>query len=369
MDVVRFSPASGIRAVSFWLQRLAVPPLIVSTSPALWLPLGAYHLAISVKNALLADISKGKALKKAVTNDRSAPVVGKSSSSSGPPVGGAPPIPGGLAPPVPGNRARSNSDQGSGQAAAAAMDSAPQLGGLFAGGMPKLKKRSGGVNTGANNDSSRVCSFGTETPGRICAETTGCRSPSHSRTRTARATAGRRRQLKKDERAGKGAAAADRQEATASAYIPQTVVNRKTALCACAASSTTSATRSVRSDTLRTTSSPSAAIGPQLARGTTTSSSFGSASATEPVTRCSIAASAASSAASFQRALSPISRCASCHSGGRTFLAQCAASAASSQRGANPSDADISTPAASVENPGVLPTTVHAGSKLVHAVL
>lgn len=28
------------------------------------------------------------------------------------------------------------------------MDGAPQLGGLFAGGMPKLRKRGGGVDTG-----------------------------------------------------------------------------------------------------------------------------------------------------------------------------------------------------------------------------
>lgn len=99
---------------------------------------------------MLSDITKGKALKKAVTNDRSAPIVSKSSGGAPPPVGGAPPVPGmlkapgGLAPPVPGgNRARSNSDQG-----ASSMDTPPQLGGLFAGGMPKLKKRGGGVNTG-----------------------------------------------------------------------------------------------------------------------------------------------------------------------------------------------------------------------------
>lgn len=87
-------------------------------------------------------------MKKAVTNDRSAPIVGKvmdgPSSAS---VGGAPPVPG-LAPPVPGgNRARSNSDQGSG---AISFEPAPQLGGLFAGGMPKLKKRGGGIDTGGN---------------------------------------------------------------------------------------------------------------------------------------------------------------------------------------------------------------------------
>lgn len=97
------------------------------------------------------DITKGKALKKAVTNDRSAPIVGKSSGGAvSTPMGGAPPVPGmlkapgGLAPPVPsGNRARSNSDQG-----ASSLEGPPQLGGLFAGGMPKLKKRGGGIDTG-----------------------------------------------------------------------------------------------------------------------------------------------------------------------------------------------------------------------------
>lgn len=61
--------------------------------------------------------------------------------------------PGGLAPPVPGNRARSNSDQSSREApAVAAMDAAPQLGGLFAAGMPKLRKTGGGVDTGGMLD-------------------------------------------------------------------------------------------------------------------------------------------------------------------------------------------------------------------------
>jgi len=113
-----------------------------------------------MQGALLSDISKGKALKKAVTNDRSAPVVGGSSGGgSGPsPLGGAPPIPtgapkapGGLAPPAPGIRARSNSDHGSREnAAVSGVDKPPQLAGLFSGlgGMPKLRKTGGGVDTG-----------------------------------------------------------------------------------------------------------------------------------------------------------------------------------------------------------------------------
>ncbi|KAH0548603.1 hypothetical protein GP486_007854, partial [Trichoglossum hirsutum] len=114
------------------------------------------------RGALLGDISKGVKLKKApVVNDRSAPIIGKEvgGGSAGPPIGGAPPIPGfgrpsGLAPPVPGgNRGRSNSDAGRENASGGSEESglnrtAPQLGGLFAGGVPKLKSRSGGVDTG-----------------------------------------------------------------------------------------------------------------------------------------------------------------------------------------------------------------------------
>lgn len=108
------------------------------------------------QGALLSDISKGRTLRKAVTNDRSAPVVGKVSGGSGPmPIGGAPPVPGMAkppggfgAPPVPGgNRARSDSNQGN-DSAVSGMEQPPQLGGIFAGGMPKLKKRGGGVDTG-----------------------------------------------------------------------------------------------------------------------------------------------------------------------------------------------------------------------------
>ncbi|KAJ5158390.1 uncharacterized protein N7500_008041 [Penicillium coprophilum] len=114
------------------------------------------------RGALLSDIHKGTKLKKAVTNDRSAPIVGGSGGvSSAPPIAGAPPVPGarpppsGLAPPVPSgpaaNRLRSNSEGVSGtDGAASAMP--PQLGGIFAGGIPKLRSR-GGVDTGASRDS------------------------------------------------------------------------------------------------------------------------------------------------------------------------------------------------------------------------
>ncbi|KAI4125630.1 MAG: hypothetical protein LQ338_004157 [Usnochroma carphineum] len=117
------------------------------------------------RGALLTDITKGTKLKKAVTNDRSAPQIQNSGSSSiGPPTV-APPVPGipkpsvGLAPPILGSsvpsRGRSNSDTGASGGDANAVPSAPQLGGIFAGvGMPKLRKTGRGVDTGANRDSS-----------------------------------------------------------------------------------------------------------------------------------------------------------------------------------------------------------------------
>ncbi|KAL8859377.1 MAG: hypothetical protein Q9178_004055 [Gyalolechia marmorata] len=117
------------------------------------------------RGALLTDITKGARLKKAVTNDRSAPQVGKVGSSSTGPAVGAPPVPGipkppaGLAPPIPGDptasRGRRNSDTGGVAGTAGAVSSAPQLGGIFAGvGMPKLKKTGGGVDTGASRNPS-----------------------------------------------------------------------------------------------------------------------------------------------------------------------------------------------------------------------
>ena len=127
-------------------------------TPRLWLLGIKRAIANGTQGALLGDISKGMKLKKVTqVNDRSAPIVGKVSGGASAAPMGAPAIPGmgkppavpGLAPSVPGgaNRARSNSDTDSG----AGMAAPPQLGGLFAGGMPKLRK-SGGVKTGADQD-------------------------------------------------------------------------------------------------------------------------------------------------------------------------------------------------------------------------
>lgn len=73
-------------------------------------------------NALLEQIQAGKRLKKATTHDRSAPIVEPPKSSMG--GGGGGMLPSGAA----------SAGAGGGMGAGP-----PQLAGLFAGGMPKLK--------------------------------------------------------------------------------------------------------------------------------------------------------------------------------------------------------------------------------------
>lgn len=70
---------------------------------------------------LLKQIQAGKSLKKAVTNDRSAPAVGGSKGGGGAIGGAAHSVPVGAI------------------ASASASAGPPQIGGLFAGGIPKLK--------------------------------------------------------------------------------------------------------------------------------------------------------------------------------------------------------------------------------------
>jgi WAS/WASL-interacting protein len=99
------------------------PPPAAPTPP----PLG--------RNALLNDIQKGRRLKKAITNDRSAPVIdGKKTSVSS----------------SSGGRVRSSSASGGSNSVGINTATPPGLGGLFAGGMPRLKSR-GGIDTGREN--------------------------------------------------------------------------------------------------------------------------------------------------------------------------------------------------------------------------
>ncbi|KAF8425704.1 hypothetical protein EV426DRAFT_596241 [Tirmania nivea] len=115
------------------------------------------------QSAVLSDISSGGfRLKKTVTNDRSAPIVEKKASgpaSSGlarPPTLATPPISGPAAAvaSAAASRLRRNSSSTVDASTGSAMATAPQLGGLFAGGMPKLRKAKGAVETGADRDSS-----------------------------------------------------------------------------------------------------------------------------------------------------------------------------------------------------------------------
>ncbi|CAI2182875.1 12052_t:CDS:2, partial [Funneliformis geosporum] len=85
------------------------------------------------RNALLDDIQKGKRLKKAITNDRSSPIIEGSALV-------------GLS-----NKGRARSSSTSGGSGVKTAAAPPALGGLFAGGMPKLKNR-GGIDTGRDNN-------------------------------------------------------------------------------------------------------------------------------------------------------------------------------------------------------------------------
>ena len=89
------------------------------------------------RNALLKSIQQGKALKKTVTNDRSAPIVGNKNTNIGASPGG-------------GGASHGGGGGGGlgGGGGGAAPGPLPGIGGLFAGGMPTLKKTSGGVSTG-----------------------------------------------------------------------------------------------------------------------------------------------------------------------------------------------------------------------------
>ena len=85
---------------------------------------------------LLKSIQKGAKLKKTVTNDRSSPILGAiKNTNSGGGTG-------------PGARGVAQNQGGGAGEGGGAPGPLPGIGGLFSGGMPTLKKREGGVQTG-----------------------------------------------------------------------------------------------------------------------------------------------------------------------------------------------------------------------------
>ncbi|CAJ0828476.1 174_t:CDS:2 [Entrophospora sp. SA101] len=100
--------------------------------------------ALGGRNALLSDIQKGSKLKKTVTNDRSAPIIDAEKKSSNTRTAQT-------AQTVNRRRSLSASNTGDNKQINSST-SAANLGGLFAGGIPKLKSR-GGVETGRESNS------------------------------------------------------------------------------------------------------------------------------------------------------------------------------------------------------------------------
>lgn len=109
------------------------PPMMPAFSP----PKGGPD----TRSALLSSIQKGAKLKKTVTNDKSAPIIGKASNLNSP---------------------TNNVDSGGGSRGggnSSANGAAMGLGGLFAGGMPKLKptgRRAESPSSGSNTSQNQI---------------------------------------------------------------------------------------------------------------------------------------------------------------------------------------------------------------------
>ncbi|KAL3962133.1 hypothetical protein ACCO45_003656 [Purpureocillium lilacinum] len=248
------------------------------------------------RNALLADISKGKALKKAVTNDRSAPALAKNNSSAGPPVG--------VRPRSPAASRLQFRETVPGATAIRAPAKLPPL-------RRWTRRRSWADCSPAacrNSRSAAEASIPEEriTILRTCPTqgnpliphrnllTASCRGSSYPRAGTANSTSRRCQQLEESERACKGPSTADREEAASAAYISEAVINRQAAFCP-GATSTAAAARSVRADTCCTTASSAASVCPEPASSAAAASSFGSSPTSESFARSSNTASASSS--------------------------------------------------------------------------